>query len=156
MDGIKEYLLSVTAAALICGMFTSLAGKNSSISKLLKLLCGLFLAATVIKPALDVRIDNIYAITDSLTQEGDAAVAAGEKMAAQEMKRIIKEKTETYILDKAKSLRAEISVQVELEEYTPIRVTVMGDIAPFARSELSACIAQELGIPSEEQIWKRS
>ena len=72
------------------------------------------------------------------------------------MKRIIKQKTETYILDKANALGAEITVQVVLEDYIPAGVTIMGDVSPFVKSNLSASITQELNIPPEEQIWKRS
>ena len=43
MESIRDYLLSVTAAALICGIISSLTGKSSNIPKVLKLLCGLFL-----------------------------------------------------------------------------------------------------------------
>jgi hypothetical protein len=155
MDAIKDYLLTVTAAALVCGIVTGLAGK-SSISKLLKLLCGLFLAATVIKPAVDVRIENIYDFTENLAADSEKAVSQGEYVASEEMKRIIKQKTETYILDKAKALGAEITVEVVLEDYIPASVTIMGNISPYAKSNLSAIIGQELDIPPEEQIWKRS
>ena len=155
MEAIKDYLLAVIAAALVCGIVTGLAGK-SSISKLLKLLCGLFLAATVIKPAVDVRIENIYDFTENLAADSEMAVSQGEYVASEEMKRIIKQKTETYILDKAKALGAEITVEVVLEDYIPASVTIMGNISPYAKSNLSAIIGQELDIPPEEQIWKRS
>lgn len=156
MEAIKEYLLSVTAAALICGILNGLTNNKGSIHKIIKLLCGLFLAASVIKPAVDVRIDDVYRFTEDLTVSSDLAVAQGEKMAADEMKRIIKEKTEAYILDKAKALGAEIAVDVTLGDYIPERVTIVGDVSPFVKSSLSESITQELNIPSEEQIWKRS
>ena len=155
MFAIKDYLLSVTAAALVCGIVTSLAGKGS-ITKLLKLICGLFLTATVIKPAVDVRVENIYDFAENLNADSEMVVSQGEYVASEEMKRIIKQKTETYILDKAKALGAEITAEVVLEDYIPAGVTIMGDISPFAKSNLSATIAQELGISPEEQIWKRS
>ena len=156
MDAIKDYMISVTAAALICGIVSSLSGRNSSVSKLMKLLCGLFLATAVIKPLVDVRIDNIYNFADNLTVSGNLAVSKGENMASEEMKRIIKQKTETYILDKAKALGAEITVEVVLEDYVPASVTITGDISPFVKSHLSASITQELNILLEEQIWVRS
>ena len=156
MDAVKEYLLSVTAAALICGIVSSLAGRNSSTSKLVKLLCGLFLASAVLKPLVDVRIDNIYDFADGVALNGDIAVSQGEKMASEEMKRIIKQKTETYILDKANALGLDIAVVVTLEDYTPTTVTITGDVSPYAKADLCASIAQELDIPPEEQIWIRS
>ena len=155
MDAIKDYLLSITAAALICGIVNSLSGKGST-GKLLKLLSGLFLAAAVIKPAVEVKLDNIYNFTDNLSVNSDIVVSQGENLAAEEMKRIIKEKTEAYILDKAKALGAEIAVEVTLHDYTPVGVTIEGDVSPYVKKNLSANITQELDIPPEEQVWIRS
>lgn len=155
MESIRDYLLSVTAAALICGIIGTLTGKTSNISKVLKLLCGLFLAATVIKPLINMKVDNIYSFTESLTVSSDLAVMQGEKIASDEMKRIIKEKTEAYILDKANALGAQVAVEIVLEEYVPVGVTVRGDISPYVRSNLADSITRELNIPAEEQIWKR-
>ena len=156
MDAIKEYLLSVTAAAVICGLVTTLVGKSGSISDLLKLLCGLFMCATVIKPAVDVKLDDVYNFTDQLAVNSDLAVSRGEEMATEEMKRIIKDRTETYILDKANALGAEVEVEITLEDVIPAGVTVTGDLSPFAKSSLAATITQDLGIPPEEQIWNRT
>lgn len=153
MEAIKDYLLSVTAAALICGIVSSLAGKNSA-SKLFKLLSGLFLAVTVIKPVVDMKVNDIFEFTDSLAVDSDFAVLQGEKMAEEEMKRIIKDKCEAYILDKAKALGAEITVVVTLDELVPAQVAIEGDISPFIRSHLATTIAKEMNIPPEEQIWK--
>lgn len=156
MELIKEYLLSITAAALICGTISSLTSKNAGISKLMQLLCGLFLAITVIRPIVEVQLDNIDSFTDLLVVDGEIAASTGKEMAAEEMKRIIKEKTEAYILDKAKSLGAEIEVEVTLEDFVPTGAIITGSISPFARSSLITSISQDLGIPPEGQIWNRS
>ena len=156
MELIKEYLLSITAAALICGVISSLTSKNASISKLMQLLCGLFLAITVIRPIVEVQLDNIDSFTDLLEVDGEIAASTGREMAAEEMKRIIKEKTEAYILDKAKSLGAEIEVEVTLEDFVPTGAIITGSVSPFARSSLITSISQDLGIPPEGQIWNRS
>ena len=156
MELIKEYLLSITAAALICGVISSLTSKNASISKLMQLLCGLFLAITVIRPVVEVQLDNIDSFTELLVVDGEIAASTGKEMAAEEMKRIIKEKTEAYILDKAKSLGAEIEVEVTLEDFVPTGAIITGSVSPFARSSLITSISQDLGIPPEGQIWNRS
>ena len=156
MELIKEYLLSITAAALICGAISSLTSKNASISKLMQLLCGLFLAITVIRPIVEVQLDNIDSFTELLVVDGEIAASPGKEMAAEEMKRIIKEKTEAYILDKAKSLGAEIEVEVTLEDFVPTGAIITGSVSPFARSSLITSISQDLGIPPEGQIWNRS
>ena len=156
MDAVKDYLLSVTAAALICGIVSCLAGKSGNISKLLKLLCGLFLTAAVISPAVNMKIDDLSTFTDRLAVDADLAVARGEEVASNEMEKIIKEKTEAYILDKAKSLGTDLEIEITLADMVPAGVTLTGDISPYARASLSASIAQDFGIPPEEQIWNGS
>lgn len=156
MESIKAYLLSVTAAALICGLLNGLTNNKGSIHKIIKLLCGIFLAASVIRPVVDMRIDDVYWFTENLTVSSELAVTHGEKIAADDMKRIIKEKTEAYILDKAKALGTEIAVDVTLQDCIPERVTIVGNVSPFVKSSLSESITQDLNIPAEEQIWKRS
>ena len=153
MEGAKDYLLSVTAAALICGSVGCLAGEKGSISRLMKLLCGMFLAVTVIGPVVNVKIDDLSVFTDRLAVDAELTAAIGEEKASDEMKRIIKEKSEAYILDKAKSLGADLKVNVVLEDVIPVGVTLTGDISPFAKTSLAASIVQDLGIPLEEQVW---
>lgn len=156
MEAIREYLLSVTAAALICGAVSCLAGKDGAISKLLKLLCGIFLAAAVIRPVVDLKIDDLSFFSNLLSADADQVVATGKEMASEEMNRIIKEKSEAYILDKAIALGAKVEVVIELNNSVPAGIAVKGDVSPFIKSKLSACITQDLGIPQEEQIWIRS
>ena len=156
MEAIRDYLFSVTAAALICGAVSCIIGKNGGISKLLKLLCGIFLAAAVIKPVVDVKIDDLSFFSNRLGVDADQVVAIGKEMAADEMNRIIKEKSEAYILDKAMSLGAKVEVMIKLENSVPTGITVKGDVSPFLKSQLSACIIQDLGILQEDQIWIRS
>ena len=153
MEAIKDYLISVTAAALICGVISSLTGKSIS-SKLLKLLSGLFLAAVVIKPVVEMKVNDIFAFTDEIAVNGDLAVSQGERMAEEEMKRIIKDKCEAYILDKAKALGAEITVEVTLDDYVPVQVILDGNVSPFIKSSIATTITEEMNIPLEEQIWK--
>jgi hypothetical protein len=69
--------------------------------------------------------------------------------------RIIQQ-TQAYILDKARSLDAELTVEVFLGDGTipvPIGVRLEGNISPYARKLLSQMLQDDLGIPAEEQIW---
>lgn len=155
MDALRGYLLSVTAAALICGCVSSLVGNKGSISNISKLLCGLFLAITVIKPITDVRIEDMKTFAASIEVDADAAVANGENIAAEEMKRIIKDKMEAYIINKAKPLQTELDVEVIFDGIVPAAVKISGDFSPYVKSCIANSIAQDLDIPQEEQIWNR-
>ena len=155
MEAVKDYLLSITAAAVICGCVNSIVSRNSWISGLAKLLCGLFLVVTAIQPVIDIKVSDVYQFTEQLALDADQAVSDGEQIAVDEMKRIIKEKTETYILDKAKTLGTELNVEIVLDGVLPVGVILTGDVSPYAKGCLCETISQELGIPLKEQIWNR-
>lgn len=155
MDALRGYLLSVIAAALICGCVSSLVGNKGSISNISKLLCGLFLAITVIKPITDVRIEDMKTFTASIEADADTAVASGENIATEEMKRIIKDEVEAYIINKAKQLQTDLEVEVVLDGIVPATVRVSGDFSPYVKSSIANSIARDLDIPQEEQIWNR-
>jgi len=156
MEGLKAYLISVTAASIICGIVNALAGKRGAVSSVLKLLTGLFLALTVIRPVIRLSLSEIELYLDSISTKADAAVADGEIVASRELASIIKAETEAYILDKAASLGVDLQVDVILSDNAPplpVEVLLIGAASPYAKAQLSAMIADELGIPKEAQRW---
>ena len=73
-----------------------------------------------------------------------------------ETREIITDKTCAYILDKAETLRAQLTVQVILSDEelpVPERIYLTGQASPYARSMLQRLIEEELGVPKERQIW---
>ena len=92
----------------------------------------------------------------SLGYMGDAkdAAAMGENLARDSMADIIKEETEAYILDKAADLHAKLHVEVTVgEDSLPTAVTLSGEASPYARRQIQAIIANDLGIAKENQKW---
>ena len=82
------------------------------------------------------------------------AAAMGEKLARDSMADIIKEETEAYILDKAADLHVNLHVEVTVgEDNLPTAVTLSGEASPYARRQIQAIIANDLGIAKENQKW---
>ena len=78
----------------------------------------------------------------------------GENLARDSMAEIIKSETEAYILDTARSLQAEVTVEVSVnEENVPDSVTVSGAVSPYVRRQLQRIIESDLGIAKENQKW---
>ena len=78
------------------------------------------------------------------------------RAAAQEQAKIIKEQSQAYILDKAVSLGADISVAVTVSETTPptpIEITVKGAVSPYVKTVLKDYLKEQFGIPEEAQKW---
>lgn len=47
MESIRQYLLSITAAAVICSLITGIMGKKGTYAAIVRMLCGLFMAITM-------------------------------------------------------------------------------------------------------------
>ncbi len=156
MEAIREYMITVTAAALICGVLNALASKLGSSGKLLRLMCGILMLLTVISPLTKIRLTDLPELGQGILESGEALATAGENSAREEMAAIIKEQTQAYILDKANVLGASLEVEVILTEDTlpvPKSVRLQGAISPYGKGKLQQILAQDLGIPTEEQIW---
>lgn len=154
MTAIREYLLSITAAAVLCSIVNSLAARAGTAAAAVKMLTGIVLALAVISPLLSISLDHVYAFADGVESEAGEVVASGENYAREAMADIITTRVRAYILDKAEALGAQIEVTVRLDgSNMPAGATISGSVSPYARQVLSETIAQDLGIPTEAQIW---
>jgi hypothetical protein len=155
MDRIREYLLSVTAAALLCGILRQLAGEKGSTAALIRLLCGIFLSLTVVSPLAKLRLGELPFDPREVLADARESAEEGADYARSAMARHIKEQTEAYILDKAAAYDAEITVEVAVEGDPPVPVacTLRGRASVYAKRQLSAILQQELGIREEDQYW---
>ena len=71
MEAVRSYILSVTAASLLCCIVTALSGEKSTHSKILKLMSGVFLTLVLVAPLVkttfrfpEIYIQNISAEAD--------------------------------------------------------------------------------------------
>lgn len=155
MEGLKEYVISVTAVAMICGIgvsvFQDLPGKE-----LLRMLCGLILAVSVLRPISGMDLTEFSEIFSAVDMAGQEAACWGEEEARTARADIIKAQSEAYILDKAAERSLSIAAEVRLTDDpvpVPKEVTVYGQLSPYDRQQLSRMIQENLGIPKEDQRW---
>lgn len=156
MDEIKNYLLRLCAAALICGIAACLVHNKKTTGSLLKLICGVFLALTVLGPIASIRFDGIGNFAPQIGQSAQAAVDEGKNTAMDAWIAGIKESAKSYILDKAESYGAQLEVEITVEGTDPpslVGVRLEGSISPYGKKMLQEAISQQLGIAEEDQIW---
>lgn len=156
MDDLREYLLSVIGAVMICAIITRFVNGSDTLRTLTKLLCGLFIVYTAIKPLPIINLSGISAITSRYSVEAQTSAQLGIDMSSDVLRQSIKEQTQAYILDKAKTLKADLQVEVELSEDdipVPMRVSIIGKVSPNAKKQLTAMIEKDLGINMEYQRW---
>lgn len=154
MGQLREYVISLAAAAIIVGIVTGLTGKKDTAGTLLRLVAGLFLAFTVVRPVVELEIGDLGTYVTSFSREGQLAVSAGEDLAADAVRAYIKSHTESYILDKAEGYGASLSADVTLgADDLPVSVRLAGRISPYGKLRLQELLETELGIGREDQIW---
>ncbi len=156
MASIRQYLLSVIAAAIICSIIRSFLGGKGGTAALIRFLSGAFLIVAVIAPISQIEVHDRMANSNILMQKSDQFVQEGKDAARSEMEALIKAKTETYILEKAADLNMDIAVNVELsgdEVPVPTAVRLTGAVSPYAKKILSTYLSTELAIVEEKQIW---
>lgn len=155
MIELKKYVLSVICAAAICGIINGIPVDGSH-SKLLKILCGVFMAITILKPLPGIPKQDVSTYFEKYTIEADIIAKRGISDALQAQKEVIINETEAYILNKASCLNSEIEVQVILEGnegLIPTSVVIKGDLSAEEKEYLQQSIANELGISKERQVW---
>ncbi len=153
----KAYILSVICCAFLCAITAGIREKKGSFSMILKLVSGIFLVFTVIRPAADLQIDDLSYLLPDLAEEVSFASNMGEDFAESQLAAIIKSETEAYILDKAQALGAEVAADITLDSsHIPISVLIRGKIGHREKEQLSDILETDLGIPKEDQIWNAS
>ena len=156
MDRIRQYLLCVTAAALLCAVVKALIGTKGTSGTIINVMTGLFMAVTVVSGWKNLGDGGVLQFTDDFSLDAQRAIQIGQEMADESMEVIIKEQATAYILDKADGFGLDITVEVEMSDSSPpvpCSVKIDGEVSPYAKAQLTDIITNDLGIGAENQTW---
>ena len=156
MSDTGAYLLCIVAAAIICGIATSLVGTKGSLASSLKLICGIFISITLISPLVNIKITDMTDYFDGIKADASDVIEQAEQGTRTEMAERIKQQVQSYILDKAETYGAHLTVEVSVEASglpVPSGVTISGDASPYAKAQLQKLIVENFGISPEAQQW---
>lgn len=156
MEQIGKYLIGLSAAAFLSSILRQIGEKLGLSGKIIQILCGIFVAIAVIAPIGHINLPNAQNFAMQL--QGDAAeyIAKGQELAYGQAAEYITENIKAYILEKAQSINAQLEVSIDLTDSQipqPCGVHIRGSISPNGKKVLTSYIAEELGIPEENQIW---
>ena len=157
MTGLREYLLSVTAAAILCAIVKHMVEEKKNTGKLVNIITGLFMVITIVSPVMQFRFNDLQGYFDSLQADGQYICEEGKNMATDELERIIKEQTQTYILNEAQRLGTQLDVEMTLSNSyppQPNQVILKGSASPYQKQSMRQYLFEYLGISQEQQIWK--
>ena len=145
-----KYGLSIVAAAMVLGVLKSIGGK----SRVLEWAGGLFLALVILQPLAGFDFSDITEYMENFSLKGSQMAAIGKIQGDEAYRSVIKAELESYILDKAGTLGAELEVEVTLGEGgLPEEVILRGPISPSGKAQLVRIMEEDLAISKENQIW---
>ena len=154
---IKEYLLRIVSASIICSIVNVIFQKSTAYGSIIKLLSRIFLIIALLSPLLKLDFSHILDSGDAFSIEAESIIKDGENLSNAALRNSIKEQSEAYILNKATDMNVSLTVEVTVSEDfppAPISVVLQGRISPNAKSKLSQLIFDDLGISKENQKWK--
>lgn len=152
----EQYLLSILICALICGIISQTL-MDTKRKKLVREICGIVITISIFYPLTEVKLEKYMQFPDADWKDVDFYILAGEKMSSTEHEKYIKTYCETYILDKAKVLEAEIDIEIILnEEKVPYLAAIQYAGDGKIQNELQKILETDLGIAKENQKWSKN
>ena len=155
---VGEWVRGIAGAALICAAATALTPKGK-VKNVLKLICGIVLVIAMINPILGKDFTMLSMDISKYRAKADEIISDADEKQDYLSRTIIEDELETYILDKAKSMDADIvSVEVAVKWgdegcFYPYEVYLTGNLTQMKQQLLSNSIEAELGVPDERQYW---
>lgn len=155
MNRILQYFTALVATALIGVLFSNLV-KDQKINSILQLTIGLLLLLVLLKPIATAKIDQLGEEVGRIFRE-EFQMQNYESLYKDKLRAQVKTLTEEYVIKKAHSLNATVSVEVELSTSdgypTPQWIRIVGILTGEQKEILQEYVTVELGIAPENQRW---
>ena len=153
MEGVRVWLLSILAVSLLCALADALMPKGP-VKGVGKLVCGLVLAAAVVSPVVRLDLEGGRQWLEEWNVGLEQREEELKKQVDEEMKTIIEQEYEAYIVDKAAQLEVQCTARVECRQedegiYLPQTVWISGTLTPQQWEVLSEALLEKLGVPPE-------
>lgn len=154
MQQLGQYIVTLTACSLICGILMALV-KEGPIRMLLRLVCSILLIVSAVSPlCTDLHDYSADIHFSDFSSDGADAAAFGLDQSQMEKHKLITQMLSEYILEKASSLGADITPKIVLDaEGTPKTIQLTGSWTVQSQRKLEEFLYMELGITKENQQW---
>lgn len=157
MEGLKSYLFTVVAVCFLTTLVKSAAGRAKT-GRALELACGLLVILTVIRPLLRLETKDLSTAIGKILSQTEDAEQMSRSYHARITADVIKEKTETYIWDKADEEGFSptlVSAEVSFGSAYPYvsAVTIAGPYTDLQKKRVGEWIETALAIPEDRQRW---
>lgn len=153
IEQLRSWLTAIVVTSILVTVAQSLIPEGT-LRRIASITSGLILLLVLLQPVTKLEIGSLHLDYDQYEEKIEEQQSVLQNQRDQELEKLIAERTEAYILDKAKSLGISCTVTVTTE------VDDSGTPRPY-RAELSCkpseqlarYLSEEIGIPKERQVW---
>ena len=153
MEALRSYLASIVVVTLLLALVQNLVPEGS-LRQTASFLGGLVLLAALLGPAAELDLSGLEAdlgVWQAAVEDRQAELLEAQQ---KELSAVIAEETSTYISDKAEELGLSVAVRVETRPGADgVPVPWAAELTGQRSAALAACMAEDLGIPAERQVW---
>lgn len=152
MDGIRQWLLGILAAAMGLSLLYALLPKGA-VRAAAKAAGGLILLLAVLGPAAGLDLSDLAVRYEDLSRDMEQQAETYRREGQAQLELGIRQRTAAYISEKAAQLGLSCHPRVEVtwRDGVPYLGSVTLDMAE--NRALSAILEEDLGIPPSEQHW---
>jgi len=150
---LRDYFYNILVCILIISILAQIVTSTKQ-KQLMRLISGIFLAISIFTPLAQINWSSLLSVSSLPAFYAAPYIAEGKKTALETQKTVIKDTCESYILNKAKSLGADIIIELSLnEELLPVFAEIYSETDLSIQIQLQKILTEDLGIPKEHQIW---
>ena len=152
----RAYLMKVITTALLCSIVSAFFSESTGTGKIIKFIGSIILACSILSPVISFSFQEVSDYFQDIKLDADLYVEEGKEIANTQMASIIKHNTESYIEDKAAYMHCDVEAEVTVageDLPVPVHVALYGEVSPYTKQVLSEYIANDLGVPKENQSW---
>ena len=153
MDGIRQWLLGVLAAAMALSLLYALLPKGA-VRGAARATGGLILLLVVLGPLAGLELSDLALRYEDLSRDMERQAEAYRQEGQAQLELGIQQRTAAYISEKAASLGIDCRVQVEVRTEDGLPLPYGASLDVERDQVLSDYMAQELGIPASRQSWQ--
>lgn len=156
VDQIRQYILTLICMAIICGSVPKFFGDNGAQKKLLSFVAGMVMTIVAVSPFLGKNLQSYLWIREEFSLEAQDTIAIGQEQADSMLSDIIIKRIQSYILDKAASMGADLTAEVILDDSKPCVpscVILSGAASPYVKRQLTETLGQQLAISEDNVVW---
>lgn len=158
MDGIRDWLIGIIAAAMLAALAGYLTPKGP-ISSIGKMVGGLGLMLCLLRPVAGVDLTSISQILTESRQNSGMYETTLEETNAELQQSIIEEQAAAYSMEQASAMGIDCRVTIlcqrnGTEVPYPKEALVIGDLSSGEKQKIQTMLETELAIAPECVYWK--